>query len=109
MARAQRAANDVGISGILIDILAYRFIADWVYNYMSYFYYDEMTRDFMKYVSERLRMISGEKFMEASSQSYRDNLRSQIEEAYGKVVHTYTAHIVQAKRTQKIQKRLNVG
>lgn len=52
MARAWRLANDVGINGILIDILAYRFIANWEYNDMSYFYYDEMTRDFMRYVSE---------------------------------------------------------
>ena len=51
-------------------------------------------------------MISGEKFMEASSLNYRENLRNQIEEAYCKVVYTYTAHINQAKRIQTVQRRL---
>lgn len=52
MARAWRDQNTVDISGILIDILAYRFISDWTYKDKSYFYYDFMTRDFLKYVSE---------------------------------------------------------
>ena len=37
---------------ILIDILAYNFIGGWEYKDKSYVYYDWMTRDFMKYVSE---------------------------------------------------------
>lgn len=44
--------------------------------------------------------------MEASSLNYRENLRNQIEEAYCKVVYTYTAHINQAKRIQTVQRRL---
>lgn len=53
MARAWRDKNYVDISGILIDILSYRFIDTWEYKDKSYLYYDWMTRDFMKYVSEQ--------------------------------------------------------
>ncbi len=53
MARAWRQENDVDISGILIDILSYRFISSWEYRDKSCFYYDWMTRDFLKYVSEQ--------------------------------------------------------
>ncbi len=53
MARAWKEKNDVDISGILIDILSYRFISSWEYRDKSYLYYDWMTRDFLKYVSEQ--------------------------------------------------------
>lgn len=52
MARAWRDKNSVDISGILIDILAYNFIGSWEHRTKSYLYYDWLTRDFMKYVSE---------------------------------------------------------
>ena len=52
MARAWKEKSEVDISGILIDILAYRFIGEWEYKDKSYLYYDFMTRDFMKYLSE---------------------------------------------------------
>ena len=51
MAREWRDYNNVDISGILIDILAYNFIRDWKYKKNSFTYYDWMTRDFFKYVS----------------------------------------------------------
>lgn len=53
MVRAWRDENNVDISGILIDIMCYNFISSWEYKDMSYFYYDWMTRDFMKYLSEQ--------------------------------------------------------
>ena len=53
MSRAWRDKNDVDISGILLDILSYNFISTWEYRDKSYVYYDWMTRDFLKYVSER--------------------------------------------------------
>ena len=53
MARAWRDKNDVDISGILLDILSYNFLSTWEYRDKSYVYYDWMTRDFLKYVSER--------------------------------------------------------
>lgn len=53
MARAWRDKNDVDINGILLDILSYNFLSTWEYRDKSYVYYDWMTRDFLKYVSER--------------------------------------------------------
>lgn len=53
MARAWKEKNSVDISGILIDILCYNFISSWEHRDKSYLYYDWMTRDFLKYVSEQ--------------------------------------------------------
>lgn len=39
--------------------------------------------------------------MEINSHRYRDALYSQIEEAYGKVVYTYTTQIIHAERLHK--------
>lgn len=52
MARAWRDENDVPISGILIDILAYNFLSNWSNRDKSYTYYDWMSRDFFKYLSQ---------------------------------------------------------
>ena len=51
MARAWRNNNSVAISGMLIDTLAYQFIAQWAFKDKSYLYYDYLTRDFMEYLS----------------------------------------------------------
>lgn len=53
MARAWKNANNVCISGILLDILSYNFLAKWEHRTKSYLYYDWMSRDFFKYVSEQ--------------------------------------------------------
>ena len=44
--------------------------------------------------------------MEANSHTYRDALYSQIEEAYGKVLYSYTSQIVEASRIAKKNLRL---
>lgn len=53
MARAWRDKNAVPINGILIDVLAYNFISNWDNRDKSYLYYDWMSRDYFKYLSER--------------------------------------------------------
>lgn len=53
MARVWKEKNSVDISGILLDILAYNFLKSWEYRDKSYVYYDWMSRDFFKYVSEQ--------------------------------------------------------
>ncbi|MHC1692231.1 MAG: hypothetical protein AB9828_04310 [Sphaerochaetaceae bacterium] len=53
MMRAWKNKCNVDISGILIDILAHRFIATWNERDKSYLYYDWMSRDFFKYLSEQ--------------------------------------------------------
>ena len=53
MMRAWKSKCDVNISGILIDILAHRFISAWGERDKSFLYYDWMSRDFFKYLSEQ--------------------------------------------------------
>ncbi len=51
MVRAWRDANNVPMSGMLIDTLAFQFIASWAYRNNSYLYYDFMTRDFFNFLA----------------------------------------------------------
>lgn len=51
MARAWRDQNGVPMNGMLIDTLAYQFIASWQYRDKSYLYYDFLTRDFFNYLA----------------------------------------------------------
>jgi hypothetical protein len=51
MVRAWRDHNNVPMSGMLIDTLAYQFIAGWAHREKSYLYYDLMTRDFFSYLA----------------------------------------------------------
>lgn len=44
--------------------------------------------------------------METNSQLYKEKLYNQLEEAYGKVVYTYTTHIIQAGRIQKNNRQI---
>ncbi|QBG92236.1 SMODS domain-containing nucleotidyltransferase [Xanthomonas oryzae] len=53
MARAWKNKHGVGIGGLLIDTLAYNFLKSTnSYDTKSYLYYDWMSRDFFKYLSE---------------------------------------------------------
>ena len=40
------------MGGLLIDTMAYNFMSNWGYKDKSYLYYDYMSRDFFKYLSE---------------------------------------------------------
>jgi hypothetical protein len=51
MARAWRDQNNVSMSGMLIDTLAYQFIDGWAHKDKSYVYYDWMTRDFFGFLA----------------------------------------------------------
>lgn len=53
MARAWKDKWDVPMGGLLIDTLAYNFLKDWEYKDKSYVYYDWMSRDFFKFLSEQ--------------------------------------------------------
>jgi len=53
MARAWRDYNNVPMSGMLIDTLAFQFIETWPYRDKSYFYYDYMTRDFFAFLAKQ--------------------------------------------------------
>jgi hypothetical protein len=53
MARAWKYNCDVPMGGLLIDTLAYNFMKAWNYSDKSFLYYDYLTRDFFKYLSEQ--------------------------------------------------------
>lgn len=53
MFRVWKAEHDVKMPGILIDILAFNFLASWTNKEKSYLYYDFMTRDFLEYISNQ--------------------------------------------------------
>lgn len=53
MARAWRDNNNVLMSGMLIDTLAYQFIANWQYRDKSYLYFDYLTRDFFNFLANQ--------------------------------------------------------
>lgn len=53
MARAWKYQWDVPIGGLLIDTLAYNFMSNCEYKDKSYLYYDFISRDFFKYLSEQ--------------------------------------------------------
>lgn len=53
MARAWKGTWDVPIGGLLVDTLAYQFIENYQYRDKSYLYYDFMSRDFFKWMSEQ--------------------------------------------------------
>lgn len=52
MMRLWKKEWNVPIGGILIDTLAYKFIASWQHNDKSYAYYDWMIRDFFAYLKD---------------------------------------------------------
>jgi len=53
MARAWKNKHGLEISGLLIDTLAYNFLESTEeYDVCSYLYYDELSRDFFKYLGE---------------------------------------------------------
>jgi hypothetical protein len=53
MARSWKYKWDVPIGGLLIDTLAYNFMTNCSYKDKSYLYYDFISRDFFKYLSEQ--------------------------------------------------------
>lgn len=53
MLRAWKDKNSVGISGLLIDTLAYNFMSTWEFSSESYLYYDWMTRDCFEFMSQQ--------------------------------------------------------
>lgn len=52
MIREWNRVNNVGMSGILIDVTCYRFLSNYIYKDKSFLYYDYMTRDYFKYLYE---------------------------------------------------------
>ena len=87
MARAWKKNCNVSMSGILIDTLAYKFIADWEYKDKSYLYYDYMSRDFFEYLKDI--DTSQSYWLAPGSNRYVwkiDNFQSKAKTAYSNAV-----------------------
>lgn len=83
MARAWKQNNDVDISGILIDVLAYNFINNWLYKDKSFLYYDYMTRDFLDYVRQEEESQYKWKVMGSGRYIYcHGNFQNKADKAY---------------------------
>ncbi len=53
MTRAWKDKWNVPMGGLLIDTMAYNFLKNWEYRDKSFIYYDWMSRDFFKFLSEQ--------------------------------------------------------
>ncbi|WP_405379914.1 SMODS domain-containing nucleotidyltransferase [Phascolarctobacterium sp.] len=62
MTRAWKEANNVNITGIVIDTLAYNFLHGYAYRRYSPQYYSYMTRDFFQYIVEQANYRSWSRF-----------------------------------------------
>jgi hypothetical protein len=74
MVRAWRDTNDVPMSGMLIDTLAFQFIETWRYRDKGYLYYDWLTRDFFEYLAQQPNSKTYWQAPGSGSYVYRDGL-----------------------------------
>lgn len=91
MARIWKSQNNVPISGMLIDTLAYNFIESWEHKDKSYLYHDFLVRDFMYYLSVRDKTQNH--WRAPGSQSYvwkGGNFQTPAATAYGNAVKAIT-------------------
>ena len=108
MARAWKNKHGVGMGGLLIDTLAYNFVISTnEYDDKSYLYYDFLSRDFFKYLSEepdqseyaapgsRQRVKVKQKFQRKAKKAYdlclkaieaekQDNVNEKWKKIYGR-------------------------
>lgn len=84
MARIWKDKNSVPMSGMLVDTLAYQFIAGWPYRDKSYLYHDYLVRDFLLYLSN---LDTSQQYWHApGSGSYvwkKGNFQTKAKAAYG--------------------------
>lgn len=83
MVRAWKEQNNVPIKSCLIDTLVCRFLESWEHRDKSYLYYDWMSRDFFKFLSEQeegktlWRMVGSQQWIYNP-----DNFRNKAKKAY---------------------------
>jgi len=76
MARAWKNKHGVGMGGLLIDTLAHNFLRDTTdYDTRSYLYYDWMSRDFFKYLSD----LPSQDYFAALGSGQRVRVKSQFQ------------------------------
>lgn len=83
MVRAWKDNCDIPMGGLLIDTFACRFLCSWEYKDKSYMYYDWMTRDFFKFLSEQDDNQSYWKAVGSGQYIYpRGNFKAKAKNAY---------------------------
>jgi hypothetical protein len=85
--RCWKNQNNVNIKGILIDVLAYRFLSNWENKDKSYTYYDWMSRDFFAYLKEIDTSQNSWQVMGSNRYIYNyENFQWQATVAYNKSI-----------------------
>lgn len=83
MIRAWKDNCNVPMGGLLIDTFAYRFLSAWENKDKSFMYYDWMTRDFFKFLSEQDDNQSYWKAVGSGQYIYpRGNFKAKAKNAY---------------------------
>ncbi|MGX9935832.1 SMODS domain-containing nucleotidyltransferase [Advenella kashmirensis] len=83
MARAWKNKHGVGMGGLLIDTLSHNFLRDIKdYDEKSYLYYDWMSRDFFKYLSELPRQDYYSALGSGQRVRVKSNFQKPAKEAY---------------------------
>lgn len=87
MVRAWRDYNNVPLSGMLIDTLAYQFLRAWAYRQKSYVYYDWMVRDFFGFLATQPSSKNYWQAPGSNSYVYRTgNFEFKSKQAYLKII-----------------------
>lgn len=84
MIRAWNSKHTVLMSGILIDTMAYKFISNYQYADKSYAYYDWMSRDFFKYLTDNTNQDYWLKPGSNERVYKKYNFKTEAETAYDK-------------------------
>lgn len=88
MARAWKNKQGIAIGGLLIDTLAYNFLKSTdVYDTKSFHYYDEMCRDFFKFLSEEPESKDHYQALGSNQDvKVKDNFHEEAKDAYDKCI-----------------------
>jgi len=101
MARAWKNKHGVGMGGLLIDTLAHNFLRDTAeYDNKSYLYYDYMSRDFFKYLSE----LSKQDYFAALGSGQRVRVKSNFQKPAKKAYELALAAIEAAGKDNESAK-----
>lgn len=102
MARIWRDKHDVPMSGMLIDTLAYQFIADWPYRDKSYLYHDFLMRDFLLYLSnvdtnQQYWRAPGSNSFVWKNGNFQTKAKASYETASSAIVHEHELRLATAR------------
>ena len=101
MARAWKNKHGVGIGGLLIDTLAYNFLKSTEeYDSKSYYYYDEMSRDFFRYLAD----LSDQSEYAAPGSKQRVRVKKKFQKK-AKLAHDLCVSAIDAEKSEKANEK----